>query len=260
MKPTLVLSVIASLWGLGACSAVFPRYTTAMHRPPPGMVEDRLVSPPPENVWQIRVLEADLPPSRIDGRGWDSDGAPDLFVVIRRNGEEVYRTPVLSNTLRPQWSNAAVTLTVNPNDALRVELLDDDGPVNDHLGLADFHGVPAEARDGGNWLVQLDNRTTLRLAASAPPPMLGMGVTYEVHDDFLQVLEVVPGSPAAAQGVVVGDRINAIDGHTVASLGEVGSRQAMDRGSLRGVDLTVTHAGRAAEPVHIESGAVYPAR
>lgn len=259
MKPTALFAIALTL-GSGACSAVFPSYTTAMHRPPPGMIEDRLVTAAPENVWQIRVLEADLPPSRIDGRDWDSDGAPDLFVVVRRNGEEIYRTPVVANNLRPQWTNAAVTMVVNPNDALRVELLDDDGPVNDHVGLADFHGIPAEARDGGNWLVQLDNHTTLRLAASAPTPMLGMGVTYAVHEDYLAVQEVVPGSPAATQGIVVGDRITAIDGHSVVTLGEVGSRQAMDRASLRGGALMVTHAGRAPESVQVEPGAVYPAR
>lgn len=256
---TVVMAVMAGSMG---CGAVFPRYTAALRRPPVGMTEvgtGGTLGDPPEDVRHVSVLSAELPPSRTDGRSWDSDGEPDLYVVVRRDGEEVFRSSVVQNTRRAAWSNEGANLRAPPSARWRIELWDEDGVIDDPVGSQEFLGIPSAALDGGEWVARLPRNAEVRLRTTAPEPMIGMGVTYEVHEDYLKILSVVSGSPAAQAGLSNGDRIVSIDGHSVQSLGELGSRQGMDRASVREVILWVRHGEDSPREVRVQPGAVYPA-
>ena len=255
-----VVAALASLSSLLGCAAVFPRYTTATRRVPAELLQERTVAPPPDDVRTVSVLSAELPPSRTDGQPWDSDGAPDLYAVILRDGAEVYRTPVVPDSLRPEWRAAEVTLRVRPDSVLRFELWDDDGLVSQPVGSEQVTGIPSSALDGGNWLVRFQGNAFLRLGARPPEARFGMGVTFEVHEDHLRVLAVEAGGPGAAAGLRVGDRIVALDRRRVQDLGEIESHQAMDRASLRPVTLTVERDGSPPATMTVAPGAVYSAR
>lgn len=255
--------VVLAAFGLAAlsgCGALFPRYTTATRPPPQGYVDANRLSPPPESVRRVTFVSATLPPQRNDGRAWDDDGPPDLYVRLYRNGVEVYRSPVARDMARAEWSNASTTIYLPASAQMRVELWDDDGAFSDPAGSAEFRGVPLGAADGGEHLMRLQGGAELTLRVDAPRPLLGMGVTYEVHGGHLGVLEVEAVSPANTAGLRAGDRITAIDGVRVEALGEIGARQAMDRGSLRRVTLTVERGDGPAQQLEIGVDAVYPAR
>ncbi len=258
-RPLIPLALAASVSLALGCGAVFPRYTTATRRPPDGMRESGALTPPPDDVRYVSVVSAELPPSRTDGRTWDSDGAPDLYVVITRDGSEVYRSPVVSDSLRPTWSNAGENLRTPAGARWRVELWDEDGVVDDPVGSQEFVGVPSSALDGGEWVVRLPRNAVVRLRAAPPEPRVGMGVTYEVHEDYLGVISVVPGSPGAQAGLAEGDRVVSVDGHSVQSLGELGARRAMDRASMREVTLWYRRGEAAPREARVQPGAVYPA-
>ena len=255
-----IVAGLASLPSLVGCGAIFPRYTTATRSVPADMVQQRSIAPPPDEVRTVSVLSAELPPSRTDGQPWDSDGEPDLYAVILRDGVEVYRTPVIQNSLRPEWRNASVTLRIRPDSVLRFELWDADGVVDQPVGAEHATGVPSSALDGGNWVIRYQRNAFLRLAARPPEPRFGMGVTFEVHEDNLQVLAVEEGGPGAAAGLRVGDRIVALDRRRVQDLGEIESHQAMDRASLRPVVLAVERDGSPPATLTVAPGAVYSAR
>lgn len=218
------------------------------------------LSQPPEGVRVVRAAEAEAPPSKPSGEAWDGDGPPDLYVVLYRNDQELYRSEVMSDSAHPTFTGPGVALYAPPDASFRVELWDEDGPFDDLVGRQEFQGIPASARQGGQWLLRMEHGATVRLEASAPAPMLGLGVTYEVHGGYLQLLEVVSDGPAGRAGLRVGDRITAVDRRSVSDLEEQGSRRALDRGTARELDLTVEHADGRTETVHLPVDAVYPAR
>ena len=262
MAPTrcFLLLALASMASLVGCGAVFPRYTTATRRVPAELIQVHGVTPPPDDIRTVAVLSAELPPSRPDGQPWDSDGEPDLYTVVLRDGVEVYRTPVVSNSLHPEWPAAAVALRVRPNTVLRFELWDDDGLVDQPAGAEEVTGLPASALDGGNWVIRFQRNALLRLAARLPEPRFGMGVTFEVHEDYLRVISLEEGAPGAAAGLRVGDHIVALDGRRVQDLGEIESHQSMDRASVRPVVLSIQRDGSPPTTMTVAPGAVYSAR
>lgn len=258
--PRTVLHAALGALVMTGCGAVFPRYTTATRAPPQGFLDANRLAAPPESVRRVAFVSATLPPQRTDGRAWDDDGPPDLYVRLYRNDVEVYRTPVARDQARALWSDASVTLYLPGSAQMRVELWDDDGAFSDPVGRAEFRGVPPGASDGGDHLLRLEGGAELTLRVEAPAPRLGMGVTYEVHAGHLRVLEVDAVSPANAAGLRPDDRITAVDRRSVESLGEIGARQAMDRAALRAVTLTVRRADAAPIDLDVRVDAVYPAR
>lgn len=259
-RPTTPLLALVASFALASCGTIFPRYHTPTRSPPPGMTESGGLMAPPADMRQLTFVSADLPPSRSDQRTWDEDGDPDLYCVLRRNGEEIYRTPVARDTLRPTWTNASVTLRLDPHARLRFELRDDDEAVSELVSDIEFTGVPDGAAEGGNVVMQLTRGVSLTLRAGPPSPLVGMGVEYEIHEDYVRVLALDAVCPARTAGIRVGDHVTAIDGRPVADLGEIGVRQAMDRSTLRDVALTVEREGRPAIVVDVHVNAVYLAR
>jgi len=245
---------------LVACGAVFPRYTTATRAVPDRMQETGNITPPPDSIRAVRAASAEIPATRPDGNPWDSDGLPDPYVVVFRNDVEVYRSPVARDTLHPTWEGAPTSLIVSGETAFRFELRDADGVVDDSISVIEYPGVPSSALASSEWRVTFPNTAFLVMRIERPPPRFGMGVTYEMHEDYLRILAVELASPATAAELREGDRITHIDGVAVSTLDELGGRQAMDRSAMREVTLRIERAGEAPRDVTVRNDAVYPAR
>ncbi|MDE6301748.1 MAG: PDZ domain-containing protein [Muribaculaceae bacterium] len=76
----------------------------------------------------------------------------------------------------------------------------------------------------------------------------GIGITFQILNDSVCVVEVVPGGPAELEGVLAGDRIVAVDGQSL--IGKDIDNEAVF-GLLRGpkdspVEITVVRAGEPA--------------
>ncbi len=255
-----VLRALALGVALVGCGAVFPRYSTATRAVPDAFRSGGTLSPPPDGVRDLSVVMAELPPSRPDGRAWDDDGLADPYVVVYRDGTEVLRTPVARDTNRAMWEHARTTLDLRSAGSFRFELFDDDGAFDDAVGSVEVPGVPPEASQSGAWRVTFANHSVVQVALRAPEPRMGMGVTYEVHSDYLGVVEVMVPSPANTAGVAVGDRITHVEGQRVSDLGELGARQAMDRSAVRPITVIVTRPGGVTRALDVRVDAVYPAR
>lgn len=250
------------MFACAGCSAVYPRYSTVVRDVPAAMAEGGELSPPPDFVQRIAVIRAELPRTTRDGRRWDDDPGPDPYVVIYRNGVEVFRSRVVANSFRPEWDPQRdyVDLRVRDSDRLRVELRDDDGWSFDPVGIQDMHGVPSEARNGGVWLIRLEGGSVVELRATPPPPRLGMGVTYEYRGDALWVVSVEEAGPAYAAGLRPGDRIGSIQGRPVGAMSELEARDAMDRGAMTDVSLTVIRGNGRPMEITVRRDALYPSR
>ncbi len=262
---SLCAGVVVALVGLSGCAAVFPRFTTASRAVPAGMLEGGSLTPPPDAFHRLGLVRAECGPSTRDGRRWDSDGDPDLYVVISRNGNEVFRSRTIADRLDPAWEpdRDAVDLFVREGDSLRIELRDDDGALvlSDFVGGIDYRGViPPEARNGGSWAVRLEGGATIVLSSRPPIARLGMGITYEYRIESLVVVEVAEAGPAWTAGIRPGDTITRINGTPVANLSELDVRQALDRATLREVSLVASRAGAAPVEAIVRVDALYEGR
>lgn len=177
----------------------------------------------PDDVYSLTVVGAELPPMKRGGLPWDEDGSgPDPFLRIYRDGKLLWESPVKEDTRSPRWEHTferAVRLP--PDVSLRIELWDEDFPAPDPAGVWRQRGLPAAMQAGGSLVrLNLEGGSTVVLRVGPPKPLRGTGVArYEVRPDALVVLEVLPYSPAGRAGLRPGDRIVAIDGRSIASLG-----------------------------------------
>lgn len=252
------VALVALAPAVSGCGALFPRYTTVSRPAPEGLLTSGALSPAPDFAQRITVLRAEIPRTTRDGRNWDDDGPPDVYVVVLRNGEEVLRTPVVQNSLRPEFpaERSRVDLRVRENDTLRFELRDQDPVFQDFIAAGEVRGVPPDARNGGNWSVRLEGGTVLELSATPPAPHIGMGVTYEYHSEYLAVLAVEEAGPAYSAGLRVGDQITVIAGRPVSAYSESEARVALDRSVNQDVSLVATRNGGPLEVV-VRRDAVY---
>jgi S1-C subfamily serine protease len=106
------------------------------------------------------------------------------------------------------------------------------------------------------YTVQAGQRLDLGVIKVVPPRQGDagtLGMATEIQGDSLAVTLVQPGGPAAQAGIVVGDKIISIDGHSVAELtpataqkvissGTIGAGEQAGLGLERGQTVTVTAA------------------
>src|SRR5690349_14264711 len=73
--------------------------TTVMHSP-----VDRATQP--ENLWQLQIVDAEIPSQTRTGQSWDDGGGkPDVYFVLVIKGQERWRTEVIPDSLKPRFPN-----------------------------------------------------------------------------------------------------------------------------------------------------------
>jgi hypothetical protein len=101
-KPTLLWTTVSSLVVVAAAAAAF----FVPKGPTPAVADSGLVDG--ENYY-VLLRSIEVEPRREDGDGWDSsDGAPDLYYVVRWRDTEVFRSSRKDDTLVAIWSNSEV--------------------------------------------------------------------------------------------------------------------------------------------------------
>jgi hypothetical protein len=195
----------------------------------------------PAGAWRLSVVDMQVPADDRSGRPWDDDGPPDPYVVIRRAGRAIFRTPVASDTLTPQWDvTAPDNVMFERNAEFRVEAYDMDDATSTLIGVATFTGVPAGMVPGVPVLLRMDGGATVRLRLDPPRPHRGIGIRrVEERGSALVVLDVERYSPAGRAGIGRGDRIVAIEGEPVDHFGPGGAASKLSQAAGRGIRVSV---------------------
>ncbi len=91
-------------------------------------------------LYEVTLRSADIPAYNSDGKPWDMmNGKPDPYIHLRIGSHE-FKTPILRNTLRPQW-NATTRLYLTGREPLGLRILDHDGPTEEIVGFCSFSSL-----------------------------------------------------------------------------------------------------------------------
>ncbi|MGF1468368.1 MAG: PDZ domain-containing protein [Sandaracinaceae bacterium] len=234
----LGLVVLASL--LAAC--VYPRRGTSLT--PVARPTGSLDAPP--DIWSVTIVSAQVSHQMRGAIPWDDGGGlPDVFVRFFRDGELLFETETVDDSLEPVWEARLPRNVHLPSHAqLRFEVWDRDAINGDPVGILREEGLPANAVPGVDARLMLDRGSSLTLRVEPPRPHRGVGIReYEVHDDALVVVSLLPHSPAARAGIEPGDAIVTIGERRVELLNESQGASALSLAQTRGEPLTVRRGG-----------------
>lgn len=235
--------------GLFCCLAssagcAYPRRTTPLSALPAGMVRPQDA---PSDMWQIVLVEADVPPRQRSGLPWDDDDAdpPDPFVRVLIREREVWQGPTSMNQSHPEWNaSPSQNLALDRTERVRFEVWDDDGMASDPIGIYEGRAL-ADAIVGADTILKLEGGATLTVRLEYPRPHAGTGIAlYEVRKAALVILEVLPNSPASRAGLAPGDHITAIDDRMIDELGRHRAETALALAAQNQSELTVETAGK----------------
>lgn len=245
---------------LAVASCAYPRRTTTLHSV--GEV-GRKGEHKPQHLYHVQVLGADVPLNKRTGLEWDADGsAPDPYVRILLDREELWQSETRENTHEPEWNTSLPrNVRVGPETKLRVELWDRDRAGRaDPIGVTEHLGLPANALPGAVARLSMSGGATVSLRVDDPHAHRGTGILeFEVHSDALIIREVARYSPAARAGLDPGDRIIAIDGKPVSELSGPQASSQLSMASERGLDLAVLEGPHDDPPrrVRMDKGYVW---
>ena len=252
---SLLLACCAAL-SLGACA--YPHHTTPLFS---AGVVDMPESEYPGGMYSFQLLSAEVPETKISGLGWDDDGSgPDCQIRLYVGDRMVWESKVMTDTMRPEWNEMAPRNVVLPrNSTFRLELWDWDSPVSgDPIGRVERDGLPTNAQPGAQARLQLDRTTTVVIMVSTPRAHRGVGMSVELHGDYIQVLSVEPFSPSARAGIHKGERITAIGSQRVSELSDGDKRSELSMASDRKQKLAVADAeGMNEREVTLDGGYVW---
>jgi hypothetical protein len=214
----------------------------------------------PADTWQLTVVEAHVRPRKAGDLTWDENGGlPDVFVRILRDGQAVWESPVVDDSLNPQW-NATLprNFRIPRGTPLRIEVWDRDAVGSDPVGIFDEHGLPQGALPGADARIMLEGGSWLTLRITNPLPHRGVGIEeYEVRPDALVVARVLAQSPAGRAGIEAGDAIVAIGEQRVSALNDAQAASALSMAANRHTSLTVRNAAGRESQVDLDRGYVW---
>jgi hypothetical protein len=252
------LALTAALAIMMAAGCAYPRRTTPL-TPVTGQ-PDSLNQP--DDVWQLTILGAQVPPRQRSGLAWDGeDGGPDPFVRLYRAGELVWESDPVEDTLKPEFEQTLATNVWLPDDRkLRFELWDADRLGKDPIGVWRGRGLPESALPGAEARLLTDSRANLVFRIDPPKRYRGSGIRrYEVRSSTLRVLEVIERSPAGRAGIDKNSKITSIEGRSISELGEKRAASSLAQlGTKNGGTLTVQHPEGQRERVRLDGGYVWP--
>jgi hypothetical protein len=238
-------------------SCVYPRRHTSLTEVAAKTPVDRATQP--ENMWQLQLLSAEIPDEKRGGLSWDDErGAPDVYFVLLAKDQPIWKSAVVENSrsptrFDPEW---AVNLTFDRKARLGLQLWDEDSVGADPIGVYNGRALGEAALDAPI-LVKLDSGASVTLRVTQPKPMLGTGISeYEIRPGALYVIEVLPNSPAARGGLERGDRITAIGGKSIKSLGNEGAASALSMAAQNETELTVER-NKSQRVVKLDKGFVW---
>lgn len=258
VRPRFVVPVLLTLCAFGCVTGcVYPRratpLTTVMHAP-----VDR--STQPENLWQLQLLDAEIPRETRTGQSWDDDKTgPDAYFVLVIKGRERWRTEVIPDNFAPKFPSPSPNLEFDRNARVRLELWDKDGMSADPIGIYEGRALSELFIDTES-TITLSGGATIRLRLRKPEPRAGTGIgEYELRPSGALVRSVLPNSPASRAGLKPDDRIVAIDGKKLGNLAQQAADSALALASQNKSELSIER-GETKKKLKLDNGYVWPAQ
>lgn len=240
---------------LCACGAVYPELTTGIRNPEPGAALD---PPPPEDIYYVYFEGAVIPGQTRDGRSW-SGGAPSTYARLKVGDTVLYQTPVEATNRKPTWPKQQPrNFKIHRNSTLTLELWVSDAIADKPLCQVSLSDIE-HLRDGGQSEFDCDSGARLTLGVEPAHAVVGLGFYYELRGtDGVRVTRVIPRSPASRAGLLVGARIQTIQGRSVVPMDALEVRSAMNKHARGGVELTVEFEDGSRRSITLAEGPIYP--
>ena len=216
---------------------------------------------PPEALYWVRVLGADLPARTPGNQLWDDVGGhPDPFFVIRVGKNEAMRSKPQTDQARPTWPDGPWgNIEITPADTATIEVLESDAVKDVQMGKGSFGAPTAQQLRDGKIEVDLGHRGVARIAVAAAHALYGLGFDYEMRQDICYVKKVLKYSPAARARMKRGDYVMAISRKQVRKMTHTQVMSAFNSVPPEGLELVVQHeGGGATELIRVSEGPVYP--
>jgi hypothetical protein len=258
VRDFMMKSLLAVVFGLIGCGAVYPQLGTPVRSPPSHVT---LAPPPPDDLLFLKFAGAVIPTRTRDGRSWDSVGGalPDAFAKLLVDGKVILETPVQSNTLTPTWpGQVAANYRVHSGALVKVELWDRN-PINNHpICVADVRDLHSEASDGEPLSVSCSGGAEIKLTVQPAHGKLGIGMFYELRREEVVLTRVLKESPAARAGLVRDDQLLKIQGKLVKTMADGEAQSLINANAATGVSLLVRKADKTEQELTLKEGAIYP--
>lgn len=256
LRISVVLGLAAALAG---CPAVYPEVSTPLRAAVEGQA---LVPAPPPELRFLTFRRASIPALTRDGQRWGSElspSLPDPYAKLLLNGVEILRTTVQRSTLAPTWPGApGGNFRIGPDDKLRIELWDA-RVINDHpIGIRNMGKLDSDVDALPELDVECESGARVVLGIEPAHGFIGYGLNYELRTYDAYVTKVLAESPAARGGILVGDRLEALDAKPVRTMDPLQLKNEFAVPRKDAMAVAVRHEDGSQVHVQLKLGAVYP--
>jgi hypothetical protein len=226
----------------------------------PATSEAELEPAPPEDIIYIAFSKGVIPERTRDGREWDAVGGnlPDPFAILFQGDQELLRTPVQANTLKPTWPDAVkANYRIPPRTPLRLELWDSNTLTHRPICLYYINDIHQQAQYGF-MDIECDSGARIVLTVKPAQPVLGLGLYYELRAQSVFVTRVLEESPASRVGLHRGVEIVGIQGEGIAGKDSAEIRSLLNAHARTGINLAIRTEDGQHQTVSLKEGPIYP--